>query len=181
MKRCSWATSEPEASYHDNEWGKLVTEDNTLFEFLTLEGAQAGLSWKTILNKREGYQTVFYNFDIKRVAAMDEDEIQQALSNPEIVRHEGKIRSTIQNAQVIMNIQQEFGSFYEYIWSHFPNGPKKIIRQSVEDFPAQTIKSKELSKDLKKRGCNFVGPTIMYSFMQAVGVVDEHEKTCFRA
>jgi DNA-3-methyladenine glycosylase I len=112
---------------------------------------------------------------------MSEEEIQQALNNAAIVRHKGKVRSTVQNAQVVLDIQEEFGSFDAYIWSFFPDGPRKIVHDSLSDFPAQTDESKKLSKDLKKRGCNFVGPTIMYSFMQAVGIVDEHEKDCWRA
>jgi DNA-3-methyladenine glycosylase I len=178
--RCEWAGSDPlYVAYHDEEWGVPVHDDRILFEFLILEGAQAGLSWSTILNKREGYRRAFDGFDPQKVAAYDEDKIAQLLADPGIVRNRLKVRSAVQNAQAFLRIQEEFGSFDAYVWQFVGGQPIHNSWQSLSDIPAETEQSRALSKDLKKRGFNFVGPTIMYAFMQAVGMVNDHVVDCF--
>ena len=181
MKRCEWADkNELEQSYHDKEWGVAVHEDRRLFEFLILEGAQAGLSWSTILRKREGYRKAFDNFDVQKIARYTENDVARLLVNAEIIRNKLKIRATITNARACRQVQDQFGSFDRYIWQ-FVNG--KTIQNSWEkmtDIPASTPESKAMSKDLQKRGFKFVGPTICYAFMQAVGMVNDHLTGCFR-
>jgi DNA-3-methyladenine glycosylase I len=164
--------------YHDEEWGKPVYDDRTLFEFLILEGAQAGLSWETVLNKRAEYKRVYDNFDVKKVAKYGEVKIQELLSNPGIIRNKLKVRSSIKNARVFIDIQKEFGSFSKYLWAYVDNKPLVNSIQSSKEYPVTSIISDALSKDLKKRGMNFVGSTIMYAYMQAVGLVNDHEDDC---
>jgi len=182
VKRCGWCENTyPEyIRYHDEEWGVPVHNDQTQFEFLVLEGAQAGLSWSTILNKRAGYRKAFENFVVEKVASFDEKKIQSLLNNPDIVRNQLKIRTAVTNAQKFIEVQQEFGSFDQYIW-RFVKG-KPLINQwkTLSDIPATTRESDALSKDLKKRGFKFVGSTIIYAHMQAVGMVNDHEIGCFR-
>lgn len=180
--RCQWAagTSPVYIKYHDEEWGVQVHDERTHFEFLTLEGAQAGLSWSTILNKREGYRKVFENFDVEKVASFEEARILKILLDPGIVRNKLKVRSTVSNAQAFIKVQEEFGSFDSYIWS-FVNG-KPIINQwkTMSEIPVTSPISDKLSKDLLKRGFKFVGSTIMYAHMQAIGMVNDHTTDCFR-
>lgn len=181
MKRCSWANgSELEQSYHDTEWGVPVYDDQVLFEFLVLEGAQAGLSWSTILNKREGYRKAFDNFDVIKIARYSEAKIQRLLSNPEIVRNKLKVRGTVINAQLFMDVQREFGSFSDYIWDFVDGKPIVNSPRTMADVPATTERSDAMSKALKKRGFKFVGSTICYAYMQAVGMVNDHSTDCFR-
>jgi len=178
--RCSWARTELMIRYHDEEWGVPAHDDRTLFEFLILEGAQAGLSWETILNKRENYRAAFDNFDAERVALYDRRKVAQLLKNPGIVRNRLKVASAIRNAQALMRVQEEFGSFDQYIWQ-FVDGHPRINRwKSRARLPASTPISDAISKALKKRGFNFVGSTICYAFMQAVGMVNDHVINCFR-
>lgn len=168
------------ATYHDDEWGIPVHDDTRLFELLILEGAQAGLSWETILKKREGYRQAFHHFNVSKVAHMSDTTLETLRSNPNIIRNRLKINSTRQNARVFMAIQKEFGTFAEYLW-RFVDG-KPIINhwKSFKQLPASTPESEALSKDLKKRGMTFVGPTIIYAYMQAVGLVNDHLQTCWR-
>ncbi len=181
IPRCKWCGTDPlYVAYHDEHWGVPVHDDSLLFEFLTLEGAQAGLSWITILRKRPGYQRAFHGFDVQRVASMSEEECLTLMSNPEIVRNRLKISSTVSNARAFLEIQQQFGSFDGYLWGFTDGKTIQNAVQSLRDIPAQTPLANELSKDLKKRGFRFVGPTIIYAFMQAVGMVNDHEKGCFR-
>ncbi|MEM8501155.1 MAG: DNA-3-methyladenine glycosylase I [Pseudomonadota bacterium] len=181
MKRCSWANgSELEQSYHDTEWGVPVYDDQVLFEFLVLEGAQAGLSWSTILNKREGYRKAFDNFDVKKIARYSESKIQRLLNNPDIVRNKLKVRGTVINAQLFMDVQREFGSFSDYIWAFVDGKPIVNSPRTMSDVPATTARSDAMSKALKKRGFKFVGSTICYAYMQAVGMVNDHSTDCFR-
>ena len=179
--RCSWCGDDPiYIRYHDEVWGVPVHDDRTLFEFLTLEGAQAGLSWITILRKQAGYREAFHQFDVQRVAAMtpeDEDRLRQ---NPAIVRNRLKISSTVSNARPFIDVQNEFGSFNAYIWGYVGGRPVQNAPESTTDIPAETPLAKEISKDLKRRGFRFVGPTIVYAFMQATGMVNDHVITCFR-
>lgn len=178
--RCEWAGTDPlYVAYHDEEWGVPVHDDRTLFEFLILEGAQAGLSWSTILNKRQNYHRAFDGFDPQKVAAYDEDKIAELLEDPGIVRNRLKVRSAVQNAQAFLRIQEGFGSFDAYVWQFVGGQPIQNNWQSLSEIPAETEESRALSKDLKKRGFNFVGPTIMYAFMQAVGMVNDHVVDCF--
>ena len=182
VKRCGWCENTyPEyIRYHDEEWGVPVHDDQIQFEFLLLEGAQAGLSWSTILNKRAGYRKAFENFVVEKVASFDEKRIQSLLNNPGIVRNQLKIRTAVTNAQKFIQIQQEFGSFDHYVWP-FVKGKPLINRwKTLSDIPATTRESDALSKDLKKRGFKFVGSTIIYAHMQAVGIVNDHEIGCFR-
>lgn len=167
------------ARYHDCEWGVPVYDDKHLFEMLILEGAQAGLNWETILKKREGYRKAFYHFDPIKVASMSSDELNELLKNKNIIRNKLKIYAARQNAQVFLKIQDEFGSFRDYVWA-FVNG-KSIINywQKHEDIPVTTPESSALSKDLKKRGMKFIGPTIIYAYMQAVGLVNDHLADCW--
>lgn len=181
--RCNWAalSSDPlMLSYHDSEWGVPVHSDQVLFEFLTLEGAQAGLSWQTILNKRENYRKAFHRFNPSRVAKFDDDDLRRLLNNKGIVRNRLKITSTIENAKVFLSMQKEFGSFDEYVWSFVGGRPIIHRLKSMGELPATTSESDALSKDLRKRGFRFVGSTICYSFMQAVGLVNDHTIDCFR-
>ena len=166
--------------YHDEEWGVPVHDDRTLFEFLILEGAQAGLSWSTILNKRENYRKAFARFDPKRVAAINRPKVQQLLRDPGIVRNKLKIASTIENAKAFLRVREEFGSFDRYIWQFVGGNPIVNKRKSLRQVPASTAESDTMSKDLKRRGFNFVGSTICYAFMQAVGMVNDHVVDCFR-
>lgn len=179
--RCFGGDKEFYADYHDNEWGVPCHDDAHLFEMLILEGAQAGLSWETILKRREGYREAFHNFDVKKVASMTDQELDAQLQNEKIIRNRLKVYAARKNARVFMEIQKEFGSFDSYLW-RFVNG-KPIVnrRKDLKDTPATTSESDALSKDLKKRGMTFVGSTIMYAFMQAVGLVDDHLKDCFCA
>ena len=178
--RCGWASSELMIRYHDEEWGVPVHDDRTLFEFLILEGAQAGLSWSTILNKRENYRKAFDQFDAKRVATFDRRKTQQLLRDPGIVRNQLKIASTIGNAKAFLRMQEEFGSFDRYVWQFVGGKPLVNKRESLRQVPARTAESDAMSKDLKRRGFNFVGSTICYAFMQAVGIVNDHIVDCFR-
>ena len=179
--RCAWATNDPlYISYHDTEWGRPVHDDRKLFEMLILEGAQAGLSWITILRKRENYRKAFDNFDVKKISRYDKRKVRQLLSNEGIVRNRLKIGATIQNAKAFLKIQQEFGSFDDYIWQFVGGKPKINSRKSLKHVPAATRESDAMSKDLKKRGFSFVGSTICYAFMQAVGMVNDHVVRCFR-
>jgi DNA-3-methyladenine glycosylase I len=177
--RCSWANGENYVRYHDEEWGVPVHDDRTLFEFLILEGAQAGLSWSTILNKRDNYRRAFHNFNPKRIAKYDGAKINSLLSDPGIVRNKLKIASAVQNAEAFLRLQQEFGTFDRYIWQ-FVGGQPKVNPWKVRKVPARTPESDAMSKDLKRRGFNFVGSTICYAFMQAVGMVNDHAPQCFR-
>ena len=180
MNRCGWAgTDELYVRYHDEEWGKPVHDDSTLFEFLILEGAQAGLSWITILRKRENYRKAFANFDPKKVAAFGDEQIIALLEDPGIVRNRLKILSSIKNAQSFLKIQEEFGSFSRYLWAFVDGKPIVNHYEHFTQAPCSTELSDRISKDLKKRGFGFVGTTIIYSYLQAVGVVDDHEDGCF--
>ena len=176
--RCDWATDERMADYHDREWGIPVHDDRLLFEFLTLEGAQAGLSWSTILKKRQNYRDAFQQFDPKVVAKYDETKQAELMTNPGIVRNRLKISSTIDNAKAFLAVQKEFGSFDKYIWSFVGGKPLQNGRQTMKDVPASSPESDAMSKDLKRRGFRFVGTTICYAFMQAVGMVNDHLITC---
>lgn|SRR5437773_4732501 len=177
-KRCSWAKGELNIAYHDFEWGVPVHDDRTLFEFLILEGAQAGLSWSTILNKRANYRLAFDGFDAPRVARYGERKLKQLLNNEGIVRNRLKIAAAIQNAESFLAVQKEFGSFDRYIWQFV--GGRPIQNNWRADLPARTQESDAMSKDLARRGFRFVGPTICYAFMQAVGMVNDHSVDCFR-
>ncbi len=182
-KRCAWSetgNSELYIDYHDNEWGVPVHDDRTHFEFLVLEGAQAGLSWSTILNKREGYRKAFAGFDPKKVARFTDKKIAKLLENPGIVRNRLKVLSAVRNARAFLEVQKEFGSFDAYVWSFVGGKPKVNRRRGMKDIPAKTRESDALSKDLKQRGFNFVGSTIIYAHMQAVGMVNDHVVSCFR-
>jgi DNA-3-methyladenine glycosylase I len=180
--RCSWCedTFDAYLKYHDEEWGVPVHDDRTHFEFLILEGAQAGLSWSTILKKRDGYRNEFANFDVQKVARFEEQKIQQMLQNPGIIRNELKVRSAITNAQLFIDIQEEVGSFNDYIWSFVGGSPKQNSWSAMDDVPATTKESDALAADLQKRGFKFTGSTIMYAHMQATGLVNDHIIPCFR-
>ena len=181
MNRCTWAGSDPlYLSYHDIEWGTPVHDDRTLFEFLLLEGAQAGLSWITILRKRENYRLAFDQFDPVKVAQYGDEKIAELLGNPGIVRNRLKIHSAVQNARSFLKVQEEFGSFDRYIWSFVDGRPKHSAFESLSQIPARTPESDVLSKDLVRRGFKFVGPTICYAHMQATGMVNDHTVDCFR-
>jgi DNA-3-methyladenine glycosylase I len=181
-QRCQWVTQGNQLyeEYHDNEWGVPVHNDRTHFEFLILEGAQAGLSWLTILKRREGYRKAFANFDPKKVAAYGESHIAKLLMDEGIIRNKLKIASAINNAKLFLEIQKEFGSFDHYIWQFVGGKPIQNHWQSIKEIPSETDESRALSKDLKKRGFNFVGPTVMYAHMQATGLVNDHTIDCFR-
>ena len=179
MNRCSWAKGELYEKYHDTEWGVPVHDDRLLFEFLILEGAQAGLSWSTILNKRENYRRAFDHFDARKIARYDARKVKKLLSDPGIVRNRLKVAATIQNAKAFLEVQKEAGSFDAYLWSFVGGRPIQNRRRSKE-IPARTAESDAMSKDLIKRGFKFVGSTICYAFMQAVGMVNDHTVDCFR-
>ena len=179
--RCLWAKDDPlYQAYHDEEWGVPIHDDRLLFEFLILEGAQAGLSWITILKRREEYRKAFANFNVKLVAKFDEQKVEELMQNPGIIRNRLKITSTIKNAKLFLDIQKEFGSFDRYLWQFVGGTPLHNQWKEFKEVPAETVESKALSKDLKKRGFSFVGPTIMYAFMQAIGMVNDHTTDCFR-
>ncbi|EPZ49353.1 methyladenine glycosylase [Bacteriovorax sp. BAL6_X] len=180
-ERCAWLklSNKQYVDYHDKEWGRPVHDDRTLFEFLILEGAQAGLSWETVLNKRDHYRKVFYNFDVKKVSKITPAKIEKLLLDPGIIRNRLKVESTVSNAKYFIEIQKEFGSFDKYIWS-FTNG-KTIYNTfaTLKDYPSKTELSDKISKDLKKRGFRFVGSTIIYAFLQACGIVQDHSPNCY--
>jgi len=179
--RCEWAGADPlYVAYHDKEWGVPVHDDRLLFEFLVLEGAQAGLSWITILRKREGYRAAFDDFDPALVAQYDEAKIEALLADPGIVRNRRKVESAVQNAKAFLTVQAEFGSFDEYVWQFVGEYPKVNSWRSWKEIPAQTPESRAFSKDLVSRGFKFVGPTICYAHMQATGMVNDHVVGCFR-
>lgn len=179
--RCQWAANDPLLiAYHDDEWGVPLHHDRDLFEFLILEGAQAGLSWSTILKKREAYRAAFDQFHPRKVARYDETKIQALLENSGIVRNRLKIRSAVQNANAFLAVQKEFGSFDKYVWQFVAGKPLQSRLRSMQDLPARTAQSDAMSKDLSKRGFNFVGSTICYAFMQATGMANDHLVTCFR-
>jgi DNA-3-methyladenine glycosylase I len=182
MQRCRWAESGSPAylEYHDREWGVPQHNDRVLFEFLTLEGAQAGLSWSTILNKRENYRAAFSDFDPAKIAKYDRDRIENLMQNPGIVRNRLKIESTVVNARACLNVQKEFQSFDAYLWQFVGGKPLCHAWGSPGQVPAVSIESDAMSKDLKHRGFKFVGSTILYAFMQAVGMVNDHTVDCFR-
>lgn len=179
--RCAWANDQFEeyVKYHDEEWGVPVHDDNVHFEFLILEGAQAGLSWATVLKKREGYRTCFADFDPQKVAAFDEDKIQELLRFEGIIRNKLKVRSAVTNAQKFLEVQKEFGSFDNYIWQFVGGEPIINHWKNMSEVPATTKESDALSKDLKRRGFKFVGSTIIYAHMQACGLVNDHTVDCF--
>lgn len=178
--RCAWAPREPLIGYHDREWGVPLHDDPRLFEFLILEGAQAGLSWETILKKRDNYRAAFDAFDPAKVAAYDEAKVAALLDNPGIIRNRLKIRAAILNAQAYLRVQAECGSFDAYVWGFVGGRPKQNARATLSDIPAKTPEAEALSKDLLRRGFKFVGPTICYAFMQATGMVNDHVVECFR-
>jgi DNA-3-methyladenine glycosylase I len=178
IKRCDWAKTDLSIAYHDKEWGVPVHDDRKLFEFLILEGAQAGLSWETILNKREGYRAAFSNFDPAKVARYDEQKLERLLQNAGIIRNRLKIAAAVQNAKSFLATRKEFGSFDSYVWQFVNNRPKQ--RKRGQPVPTHTAESDAMSKDLAKRGFKFVGSTICYAFMQAVGMVNDHNANCFR-
>ena len=180
LTRCSWARTPLGIAYHDAEWGVPVHDDTTLFEFLTLEGAQAGLSWETILKKREAYREAFLKFDPARIARFTPVRIERLLQNAGIVRNRLKIESTVRNARAYLAVQKEFGSFDAYVWGFVKGAPLDSRRHSLKVIPARTAESDALSRDLLRRGFKFVGSTICYAFMQAVGIVNDHTTDCFR-
>lgn len=180
MKRCSWVdlSNSLYVEYHDKEWGVPVHDDCKHFEMLTLEGAQAGLSWATVLKKRENYREAFDGFDVEKIALYDEGKIQQLLGNEGIIRNRLKVRSVVKNAQVFIDIQKEWGSFDQYIWHFVNRKPIENQHKTLDDVPAKTEVSDNISKDLKKRGMSFVGSTIIYAYMQAIGLVNDHTVDC---
>jgi DNA-3-methyladenine glycosylase I len=180
MQRCPWATTEQYVQYHDGEWGVPVHDDRLLFEFLVLEGAQAGLSWETILRKRDAYRAAFDRFDPAAVARYGEKKRLALLANPGIVRNRLKVEAAVVNARAFLAVQEEFGSFDRYVWAFAGGRPRQNAWRALKDVPARTPESDALSKDLKRRGFKFVGGTICYAFMQAVGLVNDHLVGCFR-
>jgi DNA-3-methyladenine glycosylase I len=180
LSRCDWAAREPMIDYHDREWGTPLHDDRALFEFLILEGAQAGLSWETILKKRVAYRAAFDDFDPAAVAGYGPAQVEALLGNPGIIRNRLKIAAAIQNARAFLEIQRECGSFDAYVWGFVGGQPRQNAWRSLAQVPAVTPEAEALSKDLKRRGFKFVGPTIMYAFMQATGMVNDHLVTCFR-
>ena len=178
--RCGWAREEPNFTYHDTEWGVPQHDDRVLFEFLILEGAQAGLSWTTILNKRENYRAAYDGFDVKRIAKYDERKAAELLGNAGIVRNRLKVAASVVNARAFLAVQKEFGSFDRYVWGFVGGKPMQNRRASRKEVPARTPESDAMSKDLLKRGFKFVGSTICYAFMQACGLVNDHTVDCFR-
>lgn len=180
MQRCAWAKNDLAIAYHDQEWGVPLHEDQKLFEFLILEGAQAGLSWDTILRKRAHYRLVFDHFDPRLVAAYDDRKVADLLADPGIVRNRLKVRAAIRNANAVLDIQREMDSFDAYLWRFVDDAPKQNHWRTIQDVPSTTPEAEALSKDLKRRGFTFVGPTICYAFMQATGMVNDHTVDCFR-
>jgi DNA-3-methyladenine glycosylase I len=179
--RCGWALGDPQmAAYHDQEWGVPIHDDRALFELLTLEGAQAGLSWSTILRRREGYRRAFAQFDVASVAALGDADLEALLANTEIIRNRQKLISTIGNAKRVLEVQREVGSFDSFLWSFVGNRPLLPERHAMGEIPAVTPESVAMSKALRKRGFSFVGPTICYAFMQSAGLVNDHVMTCPR-
>lgn len=178
--RCGWARSEAAIDYHDREWGVPLHDDRALFELLCLEGAQAGLSWETILKRRSGYRTAFANFDPQRLARFDSHRFERLMGNPAIIRNRRKIRSVIDNAAAFLEIAAEFGSFDAYLWRFVDGRPIVASRNTPSEIPPTSADSDALSKDLRRRGLSFVGSTICYSFMQATGMVNDHLTSCFR-
>jgi len=178
--RCAWAISSPEmTAYHDKEWGVPVHDDRGLFEFIVLEGMQAGLSWSTVLNRRPSFRIALDDYDIARIANYDENEHERLMANRGIIRHTAKVRAVKQNAQAFLKVQEEFGSFDKYLWDYVGGAPIQNNFPTLADLPVKTDLSVKLGKDLVKRGFAFVGPTIVYAFMQAVGVVNDHTTDCF--
>ncbi|MCK4739488.1 MAG: DNA-3-methyladenine glycosylase I [Deltaproteobacteria bacterium] len=181
LKRCVWVGVSPEmVAYHDTEWGLPVRDDNQLFEFLTLEGAQAGLSWATILKRRSGYRKNFLNFNPKEVALLKKPDVERILKDKGVIRNRLKVESVITNARCVLELKKEFGSFEKFIWSFVGGRVIKNTFKYLSEIPAETDKSLAMSKELKKRGFKFVGSTIAYAFMQAVGMVNDHTTDCFR-
>ena len=180
IKRCHWATSELNIPYHDEEWGVPLHDDRALFELLILEGAQAGLSWETVLKKRARYREVFDGFDVEKVARYDKKKVRELLKDAGIIRNKLKIAATISNARAFLKVQDEFGSFDKYIWQFVGGTPKQNAWKTHNSLPAKTAESDAMSKDLQKRGFRFVGSTICYAFMQASGMVNDHLVSCFR-
>jgi DNA-3-methyladenine glycosylase I len=179
--RCEWATGDPlNLEYHDREWGVPLHDDRALFELLCLEGAQAGLSWTTILHKREGYRRAFAGFDPARLATLGERDVERLLGDPGIVRNRAKVRSVIANAGAYLRLTNEIGPFSDHLWSYVDGRPVQNRWEAMGTIPAKTDVSRALSRDLKRRGFSFVGPTIMYAFMQSVGMVNDHVVSCFR-
>jgi DNA-3-methyladenine glycosylase I len=180
MDRCQWPRTELDIRYHDDEWGVPQHDDRALFEMLTLEGAQAGLSWSTILKKRDAYREAFANFDVDRVARFTRARVEKLMANAGIVRNRLKIESSISNARAFRRVANEYGSFDSYIWRFTGGRPIVNARQTLRDIPPRTAESDAMSRDLRKRGFRFVGSTICYAFMQATGMVNDHVVTCFR-
>jgi DNA-3-methyladenine glycosylase I len=181
QKRCSWCGKDAlYVAYHDQEWGVPLHDEQKLFEFLILEGAQAGLSWLTILKKRDAYRKAYYQFDIEKVARFNSRSIERLMNNPGIVRNRLKIEASINNARAFLEVQDEFGSFDKFIWRYVDRKPRQNHWRQLRDVPASTKESEQMSKDLQQRGFRFVGPTICYAFMQAVGMVNDHVTGCFR-
>ena len=181
MKRCEWADrGDLERAYHDTEWGVAVHDDRRLFEFLVLEGAQAGLSWSTVLEKREGYRKAFRNFDVEAVSGFSNGDVSMLLADPGIIRNRLKIRAAVDNAKAFLRVREEFGSFDRYIWRFVGGTPVRNAWSMLTEIPSRTLASDAMSGDLRKRGFKFVGPTICYAFMQAVGMVNDHVVGCFR-
>ncbi len=181
MKRCEWANkNDLEMSYHDNEWGVPIHDDRSLFEFLVLEGAQAGLSWSIILRKREGYRKAFDNFDARQISRYPEAVVSRLLANPEIIRNRLKVNAIVTNARAFLRVQEEFGSFDRYIWQFVNGRPIQNSWKKMTEIPSSSPESEAMNKDLQKRGFKFVGTTICYAFMQAVGMVNDHVVGCFR-
>jgi DNA-3-methyladenine glycosylase I len=181
IRRCAWAADDPVMmEYHDREWGVPAHDDRKLFEFLLLEGAQAGLSWETILKKRENYRKAFSGFDPRKISRYQEADVKRLLADPGVVRNRLKINSAVINAKKVLEVQKEFGSFDDYIWQFAGGKPIRNTFRSLSEIPAKTKESDAMSRDLKKRGFKFVGSTICYAFMQAVGMVNDHTTDCFR-
>ena len=180
MQRCDWAKSEQSIQYHDTEWGVPVHDDRLLFEFLILEGAQAGLSWETILTKRAHYRKVFDHFEAAKIVRYRQAKLDKLLLDPGIIRNRLKIAAAVENARAFLMVQQEFGTFDKYIWQFVERRPKQNAWKSLKQVPAKSTESDEMSKDLKRRGFKFIGSTICYAYMQAVGMVNDHLTTCFR-
>lgn len=180
-KRCAWAETDPlNLLYHDQEWGVAVHDDKKLFEILILEGAQAGLSWTTILKKRDNYKTAFDSFNANKIAEYDSEKVTSLLADSGIIRNKLKIAATIQNAKAFLAVQKKFGSFDTYVWKFVGNKPIKNTLKNLNEYPTKTKEAETMSKDLLKRGFKFVGPTICYAFMQAVGMINDHQVQCFR-